>query len=538
VGVPVPVDQFAKGSPTEPQPSVDAVIDGQGHARGLGLGKEGLVAGPPLLYTACNERLATAMPTEFEPVIGLEVHAQLLTRSKIFCSCSTAGGLPNTHVCPVCLGLPGALPVLNREAVEMALRAGLALGCTIREKSRFARKNYFYPDLPKGYQISQYDEPLCEYGALTVPLPDGRTTRVGIRRIHMEEDAGKNVHGTVVGDASLVDLNRAGVPLIEIVSDPDLRSSVEAAEYLRQLRAVLMALGVNDGNLEEGSFRCDVNVSVRPKGAETYGTRVEIKNVNSFRFVQRAIEYEVAEQVAKVSSGIAVRQFTKQWNEAAGKTIELREKGNADDYRYFPEPDLPPLEVSHEWVERVRAEHPELPAAKRERYVKTLGIDPKAADVLTEHPALSAWFEKAHALAGGDAKRVANFLVNEVKRDVVYEGLSARFPIEPAALAELLALVDAGTISGKIAKDVYADMAQSGRGAAAIVKDKGLTVVTDTGAIEAAVRQVLDANPKQADSYRGGKTALFGFFVGQVMKATQGRASPELVNETLKRMLG
>jgi aspartyl-tRNA(Asn)/glutamyl-tRNA(Gln) amidotransferase subunit B len=478
------------------------------------------------------------MPTEFETVVGLEVHVQLLTQTKIFCGSSTAGGPPNTNVCPVCLGLPGALPVLNRRAVEMAIRAGLALGCSIRERSRFARKNYFYPDLPKGYQISQYDEPLCEFGHLDVPLENGGTRRVGIRRIHMEEDAGKNVHGTVVSDASLVDLNRAGIPLVEIVSDPDLRSAAEAAEYLRQLRAVVMALGINDGNLEEGSFRCDANVSVRPKGSDTFGTRCEIKNVNSFRFVQRAIEYEVADQIAKISAGIPVRQFTKQWNEALGKTIDMREKGNADDYRYFPDPDLPPLEVSRATIDEIRAALPELPAAKRERYVTKLGLSRDVAEVLTEHPKLSAWFDRAVELAGGDAKRVANFLVNEVKRDVRYDGLEASFPVAPERFVELIELVDDGTISGKIAKDVYAEMVASRRPAAEIVEAKGLRVVTDAGAIETICANVVAANAKQAEQYRAGKSALFGYFVGQVMKATQGKASPEVVNATLKRLLG
>ncbi len=476
------------------------------------------------------------MSLDFEPVIGLEVHAQLLTRTKLFCGCATTPAEPNTNVCPVCLGLPGALPVTNRAAVELAIRAGLALGCSIRAVSRFARKNYFYPDLPKGYQISQYEEPICERGHLSIPSSAGGTTRIGITRIHIEEDAGKNVHGARGDDVSIVDLNRAGIPLIEIVSEPDLRSAADAAEYLRALRDVLMTIRVNDGNLEAGSFRCDANVSVRLRGTEAFGTRTEIKNVNSFRFVQRAIDYEIADQVAKISAGTSVRQWTKQWSESAGKTLEMREKGNADDYRYFPDPDLPPLHVAPATVEDARATLPVLPAERRARYVHELGLPPDAAAVLTEHPALADWFDLVIA-CGVDARRASNFVVNEMKRDVVYRGLDADIPLQPNALAELLAMVDAGTLTGKIAKDVYAKMVATGSRAADIVRDAGLSVVSDDAAIDAACRAVVDANPKQVDGYRKGKTALLGFFVGQVMKATQGRANPERVNATLKRLL-
>jgi aspartyl-tRNA(Asn)/glutamyl-tRNA(Gln) amidotransferase subunit B len=478
------------------------------------------------------------MTTEFETVLGIEVHAQLLTRSKMYCRCATAPGLPNTRVCPVCLGLPGALPVVNREAVTMAVRAGLGLHCQIREKSRFARKNYFYPDLPKGYQITQFDEPLCEWGYLDVPLEDGGTRRVGIRRIHMEEDAGKNLHGAVPGqDVSLVDLNRAGVGLIEIVSEPDMRSPAEAAEYLKQLRAALVFLGVNDGNLEEGSFRCDVNVSVRPRGSEAFGTRCEIKNVNSFRFVMKAIEVEVAKQIATITSGGKVRQFTKQYSAELNDTIDLREKGNADDYRYFPEPDLPPLVLPEGFVESVRATMPELPWQKRHRYATAMEIPAADAATLTEHPELARYFERTVSLAGGDPRRVANFLLNEVKRDVSYDGLSARFPFAEESLAELMKLVDSGTINLKIAKEVYARMVSERRGARELVDALGLTVVDDASVIEDACRDAIEKNPKQAQGYRAGKTALLGFFVGQVMKATAGRAAPEKVNATLARLL-
>jgi len=474
------------------------------------------------------------MTTEFEPVIGLEVHAQLLTKTKIFCACSTTfGARPNSNVCPVCLGLPGSLPVLNAEAVRMAVRIGLALGCSIQEKSTFARKNYFYPDLPKGYQISQYDEPLCKAGHLDIAAAEG-TRRAGIVRVHMEEDAGKNLHG--VGGDSVVDLNRAGTPLVEIVGAPDLRSSAEAADYLRRLREILMALGVNDGNLEEGSFRCDANVSVRRRGDAKLGTRCEIKNVNSFRFVERAIDYEVGRQVALLSAGKTLAQETLRWDEASGKTYPLRSKEEANDYRYFPEPDLPPLVVEAAFVAAEKATLEELPSARRARLVEKQGLSPAAAAVLTAHPRVADFFERSAALHG-DAVKVANFFQTEVLRDVRTTGLAATFPISEQQLAELLALVDEKTISGKQAKEVYAKVVGTAASPRQTVAESGLAQLSDTGELEAICRRILDANPKQVAGYRAGKPALLGFFVGQVMKETRGSANPALVNEILVRLL-
>ena len=484
---------------------------------------------------------ATAEPSRFEPVIGLEVHAQLLTRSKAFCSCSTAfGAPPNTHVCPTCLGLPGALPVLNAEAVSMAVRAALALGCTLSMTSRFARKNYFYPDLPKGYQISQFDEPFSQGGHLDIEVAGADAAsrvvkRIGITRVHMEEDAGKNLHDR--GDQSIVDLNRSGVPLIEIVGEPDLRSGVEASEYLRTLRDILVFLGVNDGNLEEGSFRCDANVSLRRVGETKLGTRSELKNINSFKFVEKAIDHEIARQEAVLSSGGKIVQETRGWDEKSGSTFSMRSKEEAHDYRYFPEPDLPPLVLDEAFVARIVHTMPELPRHKRERFVAELELSPYAAHVLTQHPRVAAFFEEAATLHGSPM-RVANFVQSEVLRDVVTHGITATIPVSAAQVAELLRLVDAKTISGKQAKEIYAKMVGTDREPRDIVRELGMQQVTDVGALEEICQRLVLANPKQADQLKAGKLALMGFFVGQVMKETKGSASPGVVNDVLKKLLG
>jgi len=470
----------------------------------------------------------------YEAVIGLEVHAQLLTKSKAFCGCSTAyGAPPNTHVCPVCLGLPGALPVLNAEAVRLAVRTAMALSCSIAPESRFARKNYFYPDLPKGYQISQYDEPFSGRGHLDIEI-DGKTKRAGITRVHMEEDAGKNTHSA---PSSIVDLNRSGVPLVEIVGEPDLRSGAEAAEYLRTLREVLLFIGVNDGNLEEGSFRCDANVSIRPAGETKFGTRVELKNINSFRFVEKAIGHEIQRQTTLVERGERIVQETRGYNADENTTYSLRSKEEAQDYRYFPDPDLPPLRLDDAFVQGVRADLAELPAEKRRRFVEALGLSPYAARVLTAHPKITAFFEQA-AAEHGNATKVANFVQSEVLRGVQTHGLDAHFPVSPAQVAALLGLVDAGTISGKQAKEVYAGIEGTDRSPADVIASLGIHQVTDAGALEAVCKRVIEQSPKQAEQLRGGNAKLLGYFVGQVMKETKGAGNPQLVNDLLKKLLG
>jgi len=480
-------------------------------------------------------------PARWEPVIGLEVHAQLLTHTKLFCGCANRfGAPPNTLVCPVCLALPGALPVLNRRAVTLALRAALATGCTVHPVSVFERKNYFYPDLPKGYQISQYESPLATGGFVAIDGPDGREKQVRLARIHMEEDAGKLLHEGFPwsGEKSGVDLNRAGVPLVEIVSEPDLRAAAEAHAYLTALRAVLVYAEVSDGNMEEGSLRCDANVSVRRRGERALGTRTEIKNLNSFRNVARALEHEVARQVAVLESGREVAQETLLWNAERGETVSMRSKEEAHDYRYFPEPDLPPLAVSAEWVEEVRRALPELPVDRRRRFATEYGLPAYDAGVLTQEREVADYFEAA-ARESGNAKAVSNWVMTEVLRKLKQdERRLAACPVGPAALAGLVRLVDASTISGKIAKDVFERMWATGEEPAAIVEREGLTQLSDESALEAVVAEVVASSPEQAASYRGGKAAALGWFVGQVMRRTGGRANPQRVNALLRQALG
>ena len=475
----------------------------------------------------------------FEPVIGLEIHAQLLTASKIFCGCSTQfGAPPNTNICPVCIGLPGALPVLNRRAVEFAVRAAHALGCTIHPVSIFARKNYFYPDLPKGYQISQYDRPLATDGAVEYEVK-GQKRRVEIIRVHLEEDAGKSLHeGFPDSDRNTyLDYNRSGVPLIEIVTRPDLRSAADAAEFFSRLRAILVAIGVNDGNMEEGSLRCDANVSVRPAGETKLGVKAEVKNLNSFRHVQRALEFEIDRQARVLASGGRVEQETRLWDTASGRTVSMRSKEEAHDYRYFPEPDLPPLQVEAATIAQICGEVAELPEARRRRFVAQYGLPDYDATLLTQSPAIGDYFEPA-AAAAGNAKAASNWIMGELTRKLNELGVDiTQAAITPAALAGLIRLVDSGTISGPIAKDVFERMYDSGRSAAEIVEAEGLARIDDESAIAAAVQTVLNAHADAVAQFRAGKQQTFGFLVGQVMKAMKGKANPPLVNKLVRDAL-
>jgi aspartyl-tRNA(Asn)/glutamyl-tRNA(Gln) amidotransferase subunit B len=475
-------------------------------------------------------------PVKYEAVIGLEVHAQMLTDTKIFCGCSTRfGSEPNTQTCQVCIGMPGVLPVLNKKALEFAIRTGLATDCTISEYSRFARKNYFYPDLPKGYQISQFENPICEHGHIDI-IVDGAARRIGITRIHMEEDAGKNIHEGG-GGYSFVDLNRAGVPLMEIVSEPDIRGPKEAAEYMKKLRTILRYLGVCDGNMDQGSLRCDANVSVRPEGQKEFGTRAEVKNINSFRFVEKAIEYEIKRQIRVVEDGGKVVQETRLWNAEKGITESMRSKEEAHDYRYFPEPDLVPIKADRSWVEQIRASLPELPDARKKRFVSDFGLPEYDADLLTSEKPVAQWFEEA-VRAGGQPKAVSNWMMGDLMRLLNEDNRSIdECPLTPERLAGMLTLVDKGTISGKIAKTVFEEMYRTGKDAGTIVKEKGLVQISDSSEIEKLVDEVIAKHPGEVERFKGGDEKLLGFLVGQVMKASKGKANPKMLNELLKKKL-
>lgn len=487
------------------------------------------------------------MKAGWEAVIGLEVHAQLNTKSKIFCGCSTEFGRePNENTCPVCFGLPGALPVLNREAVKNAGKAAIALQLKINRESIFARKNYFYPDLPKGYQISQYDRPFSEHGVVEILTSErdegGRASgwglkKFGVTRAHIEEDAGKSVHDIGDPTKSHVNLNRAGTPLLEIVSEPDFRTSWEAYDYVSFLRRTLQYIDVCDGNMEEGNLRCDANVSVRPAGQQAFGVKVEIKNLNSLRFLQKAIDYEIDRQILVLESGGKIVQETRLWNDKEGKTYTMRSKEDAHDYRYFPEPDLPPLEVSDAWVESLRAGLPELPEARRRRFIVDYDLNAEEAFTLTGQRELADFFETA-AKSSGNPRAAANWTLSELLRELKNASIDITGSrIQAEDLGALIRLVDDKTISGKIAKEVFAEMFTTGRAPGEIVKEKGLVQITDNSAIEKIADEVIAANPKQLEQYRAGKTALMGFFVGQTLKASGGKANPQAVNEILKKKL-
>ena len=472
--------------------------------------------------------------SSYETVIGLEVHVHLSTRSKLFCSCPTTFGVePNTNVCEVCAGMPGVLPVLNQTAVEYATKAGLALNCTINNDSVFARKNYFYPDMPFNYQISQFERPLCEFGHLDITV-DGKTKRIGITRIHMETDAGKNIHE---GDHSYVDLNRAAVPLIEIVSEPDMRSPEEAVAYLKALHAIVVYLGITDGNMEEGSFRCDANVSIRPRGTAEFGTRTELKNLNSFRHVQKAIEYEVLRQQDVLEDGDKVVQESRLFDSVKGVTMSMRDKEEAHDYRYFPDPDLVPVHISNEQMEAWKAALPELPEARRRRFITDWNIPEQDAETLTGDRSMAEFFEAAVAIYP-EPRKLSNLMIGPLLRELNQSGKPlAESAMRPEILAELAKIVDNGLISAKIAQDIFGDLFANGFMPEAYVREKGLVQVSDSSAIDAVVAEVLAENPAEVEAYKGGKTKLLGFFVGQVMRKMKGKANPALVNQALERLL-
>lgn len=477
---------------------------------------------------------------KYESVIGLEVHAELKTKTKIFCGCSTEfGAEPNTHVCPVCLGLPGVLPVLNKEVLHFAVKAGLALHCDILPFSKFDRKNYYYPDLPKNFQTSQFDLPICLNGYVDIEV-GGKQRRIHLTRIHMEEDAGKLVHsGSTIdtSDSSCVDYNRTGVPLIEIVSEPDIRSGEEARAYLEKLRSILQYLGVSDCRMEEGSMRCDANISIRPVGSETLGTKTEIKNINSFSGVQKGIEYEAVRQAQILEEGGTIQQATRGWEEAKGITVLQRIKEGSSDYRYFPEPDLIPIEVSSEYIEEVRRELPELPDVRKERFKTEFGLSDYDSSLLTADKATADYFE-AVVQEGIDAKTVSNWILGEIAKKLNEEGISIEhIPVTPTALAALLRLIQGGTISGTMAKQVLPEMWSTQKSADEVVKEKGLVQITDTNALEEIVQKIIDANPQSVADYQAGKKKAIGFLVGQIMKETKGRANPGLVNQLLQQKL-
>lgn len=474
---------------------------------------------------------------QYEVVIGLEIHSQLLTDTKIFCGCSTRfGSEPNTQTCPVCIGMPGVLPVMNRKAVEYVVRTGLATDCKISSYSRFARKNYFYPDLPKGYQISQYEMPLCEHGSVDITV-NNTVKKVGLTRIHLEEDAGKNIHEGA-GNESLVDLNRAGVPLMEIVTEPDIRNPREAVEFMKKLRIIVRDIGVCDGNMEQGSLRCDANVSIRPEGQKELGTRTEIKNMNSFRFVEKALDYEIKRQIKVVREGGRIVQETRLWNTEKGITESMRSKEEAHDYRYFPDPDLMPIEFDETWIEEVRGNIGELPDARRERFIKEHKLPEQDAELIAVDKSFSEFFDDAVKL-GGDPINISNWIKGDFSKLLNEENRQIEdCLLKPEHLVGMLGLIDKGTISGKIAKTVFEEMYRTGKDAEKIVEEKGLVQMSDEAGIESIVDDILNKNPDAVEKFRAGEAKLMGFFVGQVMKETKGKANPKIVNELLRKKLG